>query len=837
MKGFLSIAVLILCNGAVCAPAQDRIYDVRAYEYRMAQVQEVRGSHLVFSNAANAQEGDLPLFFEFKSRAYGVAASDVASVWRGVERSSLRRSTLSGASVLAATALTDTTCAILFERSDILYLGEIDAALTLRRAVALPLTATTGSLTHTALISGINAESQATGAGTVRLLALADGKALALAIGNHLFWSAWGTFSAGSAASTAPNTVPIRYLEGYALSDIVVLNPYTRDDNDPACALLRESGLRKDVIMLSPSGKELWSQSLDVQQRTILRRVSNYTVAACTERGATAYINILKMGATPVTTGIAAKMECIAFAEEQGRVSAFAVVNDNTSGRYIWTAVRLPFGGGNTSSENLWTFPDNIIAPLAVTVFGDEFFCVFANTLVVMGFSGEPLALARTSSAFRLAQIAPVQQTISIAGNKERTLYSLRLGRDNIVLTREIVKFWWLRNIVRDSWLYAVFISIVGILLALLYIVRYQRRLLTTLFGVAGADAMFIVDAEGKLLSLNDSARSLLSIALEAPMRRLFQFYCVDEGTQNLSNFVREALKARRAVDKTITLQKTPSATTTPDSAPDSAETHDYLFSAIPIQTRFGSARGMMLIGKDITEELGKKKLGNWAQLGHDLQTNLAAIRLNAEKIAESGSSEGKSIVYQARLVQQRIKDIITVGKSEQLEMHPASAADICLKVSKEFDKILYPKVAFRIEAAHILFQCAEPQLVRALRNAVENGITRGLVDNSGIIAISAWLEGGSVWFQVRDNGRGMSPAVMRRMMNKGFTTFESKGGSGLGTMIMQYIVKAHKGEILVQSEEGNGTTVQFRLPAVNVRTLPQKPLIILPGEELEATS
>lgn len=826
----LSIAAVILLCGAACTFAQDRIYEGRSYEYRLAQAQEVRGSYLVFSNAASAQEGVQPLFFEFKARAYGVAASDVASVWRGLERSSLQRSTLDGASVLAATALTDSTCALLFERADTLYLGEIDAALTLRRTLVLPLTATTGSLTHAALLADINGDAQAAGAGTIRLLALADGTALALSIGSHLFWGTWGTVS-----TQGGSNLTMRYVEGYALSDIVALNPYTREDNDPACAILRESGLRKDVIVFSPSGKELWSQSLDVQQRTILRRVSNYTVAACTERGATAYINILKMGALPVTTGIAAKMECIAFAEEQGRVSAFAVANDNTNGRYIWTAVRVPLGGENTSSENLWTFPDNIIAPLAVTVVGDEFFCVFANTLVVMGFSGDPLALVRVGGALRLAQSAPAPLTIAVAGNRERSLYALRFGRDNTILTREKVALWWLRNIIRDFWLYAVFISISGIILALLYIVRYQRRLLTTLFGVASADAMFIVDAEGKLLSLNDSARALLSIALEAPMRRLFQFYCVDEGAQNLSAFVREALKARRAADKTITLQKTPTGTLTLASAPDTAEAHDYLFSAIPIQTRFGSARGMMIIGKDITEELGKKKLGNWAQLGHDLQTNLAAIRLNAEKIAESGSNEGKSIVYQARLVQQRIKDIITVGKSEQLEMHSASAADICVKVSREFDRILYPKVAFRIESPHILFQCAEPQLVRALRNAVENGITRGLVDNSGIIAISAWLESGSVWFQVRDNGRGMSPSVMQRMMNKGFTTFESKGGSGLGTMIMQYIVKAHKGEILVQSEEGKGTTVQFRLPALNVRTLPQKPLLILPGETLEA--
>ncbi len=829
MKRFLTIFALWLLWSAFSTFAQDRTNDTRSYEYRLTQVQEIRGSTLVLNNAINPQENAPIAFFEFKPRAYGVAASDVASVWYGLERSNLRRSTLGGASVIAATALTDSTCALLFERSDTLYLGEIDTALTLRRSLVLPLTATTGSLTHLALLTNINNESQVAGLGVVKLIALANGTALALTIGNHLFWSNWGTNT-----STREGTATIRYLEGYAMSDIVALNPYTRDENDPACALLRESGLRKDVIMLSPSGKELWSQSLDVQQRTILRRVSNYTVAACTERGTTAYINILKIGATPLTTGIAAKMECIAFAEEQGRVSAFAVVNDNTSGRYLWTAVRVPLGGGATSSENLWTFPDNIIAPLAVTVFGDEFFCVFANTLVLMNFGGDPLAQFRLGSAFRLLQAAPAQQSIGIIGNRERKLYALRLGRDNVLLTREAVPLSWLRNIVRDFWLYVVLISIAGIILALLYIMRYQSRLLTTLFGVAGADAMFIVDAEGKLLSLNDSARSLLNIALEAPMRRLFQFYCVNEGTQNLSHFVRDVLKARRAMDKTITLQKTPTNSYTTEATSDADESHDYLFSAIPIQTRFGSARGMMLIGKDITEELGKKKLGNWAQLGHDLQTNLAAIRLNAEKIAESGSSEGKSIVYQARLVQQRIKDIITVGKSEQLEMHPASTADICLKVSREFDKILYPNVAFRIESSHILFQCAEPQLLRALRNAVENGITRGLVNNSGIIDISAWLADGSVWFQVRDNGRGMSPAVMRRMMNKGFTTFESKGGSGLGTMIMQYIVKAHKGEILVQSEEEKGTTVQFRLPAINVRTLPQKPLLILPGEALE---
>lgn len=820
MRVLMFIVPWLCLMGAFCQifvplVAQERFFnEARSYEYRLTQVQEIRGSQVVLRE--NERMG--LLFFEFKPRAYGVVASNVASLWQGVAQQNLQRSTLGGASVFAAVGLTDSTCAILFERTDTLYLAEIDASLHSLRTVALPLSATTGTLTHAGLLRLINAESQL-GQDPVRLLAFANGESLLLGIGRYCFWADW--------RSETPDSTRIRYFEDYTLSDMVALNPYTRADNDPACALLRESGLRKDVMMLSPRGKILWQTSLDVQQRTILRRVSNYSVAACTERGATTYINILKMGAQPVTTGISAKMECIAFAEEQTRFSVFAIVNDNSTGRYLWTAVRLPLDGTSTFSEHLWSFPDNAIAPLAVTVSGDEFVCLFGNMLVLMGFSGEALGIIRTNAAFRLVEANAVSSKITLTENQAHTLYLLQLGRDNVLLERDSVPLWWLRNVIRDFWVWAVLISIAGIFLSLLTIVRYQRRLLTTLFGVPDADVMLILDAEGKLLSLNNSARTVLGIPLEAPMRRLFQFYCVDDATRALSAFARDALRQRRSMQITITFRK-PSR-----DAFDGFESHDYLFSGVPIQTRFGSVRGMMFIGKDITEELGKKKLGNWSQLGHDLQTNLAAIRLNAEKIAESGSAEGKSIVYQARLVQQRIKDIITVGKSEQLEMKLANAAEICLNVSREFDTTLYPNVKFQIEAQHILFICAQPQLERALRNAVENGIKRGLEDNRGIIFISASFdaESAEIRFSVRDNGRGMNEAVLRQMMTKGFTTFENKGGSGLGTMIMHYIVKAHQGEMHVESAEGKGTTVLFRLPARGVRVLPQKALRILPDE------
>mgnify|MGYP002784240130 CR=1 FL=1 len=833
-----------------CPPlfAQERFAtDSRAYPYRLTQIQEIRGSEIVFRQQLGAE----PLFFEFKSRAYGVAASDVAALWQGAERLNLRKGTLGGASVFAAVEGRDSACVVLLERLDTLFVAEIGVDLGIKTLHALPFptqllssaaTFSTQPPSHATLLNILHSESFA-GESAVRLLRIAGGEAFALTIGNYLYWVDWRNSHrrqqvvdstlirddslSGSLRITTP---PVRYCAEYSVRDALTLNPYTRDTNDPAVAILQESGLRKEVILLSVNGKELWMQSLDVQQRTILRRVSNYSVAACTERGSQAYITILKMGAQPMSTGIAAKIECLAFAEEQSRFSIFAIANDNVNNRLIWTAVRLPLTGEKSFSDNLWTFPERLIAPIAVTMADDELFCLFGNALVIMGFDGKPLGMMSNTSALRIATNTALQQEFSIVGNSARTLHVAHIGRDYVLIQREEMPLWWLTNLVRDVWIYLAVVGIISIIMLLLNIQRYQNRLLTTLFGAPGADAMLITDNEGKLLTVNDSARSLLGIALEAPMRRLFQFYCTDDATRVLAAFVREAGKNRRSAQTTITFRRP-----APESI-EGTEPHDYLFSALPMQTRFGgAARGMIFIGKDITEELGKKKLGSWAQLGHDLQTNLAAIRLNAEKLSENGIPEGKSIVYQARLVQQRIKDIITIGKAEQLEMKQANAAEICLNVCKEFDKTLYPNVAFYIEAQHVVFMCAQQQLERALRNAVENGIKRGLYDNSGIITMMAQLhtDSGQVRFTVHDNGRGMNNAVLRKMMQKGFTTFEGTGGSGLGTMIMQYIVRAHEGEIIVESVEKEGTSVHFHLPARGARLLAHKPLRILPGENV----
>jgi CheY-like chemotaxis protein len=69
------------------------------------------------------------------------------------------------------------------------------------------------------------------------------------------------------------------------------------------------------------------------------------------------------------------------------------------------------------------------------------------------------------------------------------------------------------------------------------------------------------------------------------------------------------------------------------------------------------------------------------------------------------------------------------------------------------------------------------------------------------------------VELEVRDNGRGMSPDVQRRILEPFFTT--KTLGRGLGLAAVSGIVRSHGGELRVRSELEKGTTFTVRFPAV----------------------
>jgi len=66
---------------------------------------------------------------------------------------------------------------------------------------------------------------------------------------------------------------------------------------------------------------------------------------------------------------------------------------------------------------------------------------------------------------------------------------------------------------------------------------------------------------------------------------------------------------------------------------------------------------------------------------------------------------------------------------------------------------------------------------------------------------------------EVVDAGTGISRDNLKRMFEPFFTTKRDKKGTGLGLPVSKTIINNHKGDIVIESEEGKGTTVRIILP------------------------
>ena len=66
----------------------------------------------------------------------------------------------------------------------------------------------------------------------------------------------------------------------------------------------------------------------------------------------------------------------------------------------------------------------------------------------------------------------------------------------------------------------------------------------------------------------------------------------------------------------------------------------------------------------------------------------------------------------------------------------------------------------------------------------------------------------------MEDNGIGMPEPVRKRIFEPFFTTKEVGQGTGLGLSVSYFIVtNNHKGQLEVQSSQGQGTCFTLRLP------------------------
>lgn len=158
----------------------------------------------------------------------------------------------------------------------------------------------------------------------------------------------------------------------------------------------------------------------------------------------------------------------------------------------------------------------------------------------------------------------------------------------------------------------------------------------------------------------------------------------------------------------------------------------------------------------------------------------------------------------------QDLKDFSRVDQAERQLANLNEALESTLNVV--WNEIKYKAEVIRQLGNIPEVECVPAQINQVFMNLLVNAAHA--IEQRGTITLRSGCEGGEVWFEIADTGKGITPEVRNRIFEPFYTTKPVGQGTGLGLSISyDIIVKKHGGRIDVESEPGRGTTFRICLP------------------------
>jgi len=191
-------------------------------------------------------------------------------------------------------------------------------------------------------------------------------------------------------------------------------------------------------------------------------------------------------------------------------------------------------------------------------------------------------------------------------------------------------------------------------------------------------------------------------------------------------------------------------------------------------------------------------------------------IQLNAEKIAQHGSRADaivKSMIQHSRKSSGPNEPTDINGLVEEyfrLSYHSVKTKN------KFLDTVLQTHFDPQAGKTNVIRQ----DIGRVLLNLFDNAFyavqdKKKQYNNSyePILQVITKKATGIVEIRIKDNGNGIPEKIRGKIFQPFFTTKPTGQGTGLGLSLSYDIIKAHRGEIKVESEEGQGSEFIIQLP------------------------
>ncbi len=216
------------------------------------------------------------------------------------------------------------------------------------------------------------------------------------------------------------------------------------------------------------------------------------------------------------------------------------------------------------------------------------------------------------------------------------------------------------------------------------------------------------------------------------------------------------------------------------------------------------------------------------SKVSHELRTPLTSIRMFTETLVlrrGDKTSEDRCIDAlnrESARLQQLIDRLLDWGRMESgRRVYELAEHDVAAIIEEAIGAFEPTRTRRHVEVVVAsspelpTVWCDRSALVDSLVNLLSNAYKYG--GQPRRIEISTRLAEKSVNISVRDNGKGIARREHKRIFEKFYRVDDllarQQEGSGIGLAIVQHVMRAHRGKVEVDSEQGRGSTFTLVLP------------------------
>lgn len=365
---------------------------------------------------------------------------------------------------------------------------------------------------------------------------------------------------------------------------------------------------------------------------------------------------------------------------------------------------------------------------------------------------------------------------------------------------------------------------------------QQQKEILQAILDSLGA-GIVMVDQLGKITFVNKAWKDIFNYLDSIVCSKISEDFYINEDTyadseQFLQNTMIGIEKNDEIVATLISLILDDESRYSVDLEQESPVKRFLNLYSNPCISNTNRNFGRVFVVRDIShqKEVDRLKIELISTVSHELRTPMSSILgfselLLTRKLSEERNKEYISIINsEARRLTELINDFLDIQRMESGKQIFNKQYNSISQMIEETTKLFVDTenkhniILNGVIESTLKVYCDRNKILQVLSNLLSNAIKYS--PNGGEIEIGLILDNGKVKISITDHGLGIPENVKDKLFTKFFRVDNDDrrkiGGTGLGLAISKEIIRAHGGEIGVETIYGQGSTFYIYLPYSN---------------------